>query len=721
MAEVHREAVIAAPPPVVWDLLVDPEYMDSWFFLEMKTLSADKIDLGARSEVVYTVGGKELRATMEVTEYQEGRSFTQRMLDEGGQADADRPSVRIEVVPHGTGAEVTSTVTYPAGSGMGSKLFATSRAHLEAAFQKKALERLGARAVTRVSEIAAANEAAPEPVLSEGISESDSTGTPPDPESSSSSAEVQTESPHAEIPPAPPMPRESSEVDGPTSTEKPSFGESDFEGSSNETAFDAVPPAPPMPEEPLEEQPKGTSAVEAQPAESRERTDYDYTAGISEGDRKANQEKPQSQASGDLANSITEALSKLELGEPDARKILTLWAAGRPLVDGSVFEAPFEVEVEHRFLCLVVRLVETRGEEWVHSPANQPIPKLPTYSSLIESVEASVPTDFEERSWQLIKEGSEKVVRCPANCSGGQQHCHKCMGGQVACPPCLGSGQQTKTEHGPNGQRYERRYQCSFCAGSGRQPCRLCRGSGWLTCSTCGGSSEVFEYLVGRITNSPEVKTFEGQTHSPGGKKMAAKEWSTLHLSPGLKAPDGLPGDLAGTIDEELAAAGPNERLRKLEIRVLPTARIRLADLPEANIRIVGESKQVVASKISSKKRVYVAWTLAVVLAIAGLIGYLVLSNQGGSTAAVDGGSLAANGGAERTLSAEQLEAEIASQVGFIGGGRVDDIVCGGEVSTAASSEASCTVTRPDGLEIPIVATYAGENLRVDVPSWFSG
>ncbi len=86
--------------------------------------------------------------------------------------------------------------------------------------------------------------------------------------------------------------------------------------------------------------------------------------------------------------------------------------------------------------------------------------------------------------------------------------------------------------------------------------------------------------------------------------------------------------------------------------------------------------------------------------------------------------TLAPEGPEVTTLDAEELEAEIAAKVGFQTDEPIEpqDVSCEGEVSSLGGSTASCLVYRSDGLELPLIISYEGGEVLIDIdPSFAPG
>lgn len=308
------------------------------------------------------------------------------------------------------------------------------------------------------------------------------------------------------------------------------------------------------------------------------------------------------------------ALSGLDISAEAAQRILIEWASHKPLVDEKMFSGALAVENSPRIACRFVRLIETRQEkEGLVRPQEQ-VPSLQRYTGALDAVTVPEPPDFEHRSWRLILAGSEQQTPCPANCANGGQHCSRCHGrGHTRCVLCQGSGQKHETRY-INGQVSHRHQMCPLCAGSGHQRCTGCRGSGWVPCETCRGAGSMISFVLGEIGHTPtEIRISERLPDEVTESKLPRSEWALIATMPGDSVPDVVPGQLRTELSRELEAHEAGERKRQLEIHVLPLARIRITDHPEAAVQIAGTSGVVFASGLASRRRL--GWGAALVAA----------------------------------------------------------------------------------------------------------
>jgi hypothetical protein len=626
MPTVSRKATFAAPAQIVWATLVDPSWAGSWFGAETSITKVSGEGLGARQEVTASVKGKGVSLVIETTDYEEGRLLTQRLVEVGGKQIDGLTELACELSEHGTGTAVTVSSTVPEAKGFMGKMVGFGRAHLEAAAAQQTLKRLERLVVQRYDlslesqgVAGAAGERDPE-----GASGSEtSTG-----EDTAVSSEIPKAPPQAEMPGFSELKEQSGETPMVPSEDDGQPAESDSAAPSQETseaqsearlasshsdqASSAVeiPQAPPMPEQPeppqqLEADPPNGESDDAV-NESIEGRDQDRAGG-----------SDLSRTGSAQVVSVTEALDAVTPKEGVILERVQSWARTHPLIQTSRFSGAMTLEFNPAWQCIVTRVIEERDEFPAHVPSNHGVPDVPRYGGLLESIPVEPPTDFEERSWNLIRQDSEQVVPCPASCAGGQVQCTRCQGGTVLCSSCIGSGQRTETRRGAGGQTYQATTQCSWCGGSGRRPCGTCRGNGWLVCPDCDGSSGVIQFTCALISNRPEavaVGTTEELPPEIKLKKVNVEEWQRIVLSDGTSVPAGLPEALSNRLQAELEEIRPTERLRKLEIQVLPVTTV----IPErggaARVHVVGEGGRVFSHKANSKNRLQAISALLVML-----------------------------------------------------------------------------------------------------------
>ena len=308
------------------------------------------------------------------------------------------------------------------------------------------------------------------------------------------------------------------------------------------------------------------------------------------------------------------ALATLHLDVQQARQVLSAWASHQLLVDEKIFPSDLHVDNDPLVACTLVRMIETREGKQDSIPAHQQLPCLQRYSVGLDAVTVPETTDFESKSWRLILAGSERQALCPAGCKDGWQPCKKCQGGQVRCASCGGTGKHRHTDYSKQ-RPVERVERCSDCAGSGTQPCRTCNSSGWVTCKTCQGAGALIYFVRGEIDHKPTPAGFsEPLPPEIKAKKITPGEWVVLSTTPGQSIPDLIPAELCDALSREIDRRPANELLRKLEVRGLAHAVVRLPDQPEASVRIVGKSRIVFASGVKSRKRIQ--WLVAGIVII---------------------------------------------------------------------------------------------------------
>ena len=295
--------------------------------------------------------------------------------------------------------------------------------------------------------------------------------------------------------------------------------------------------------------------------------------------------------------------------------------------------------------------------------------------------------------------------------------CRRCQGGTVMCSSCLGSGQKTETRQGAGGRSYQQSSPCSWCGGSGRRPCDTCRGNGWLICADCDGSSQVIQFTCATIRNRPDTVTVSTRSAAPSEikfKKVDPEEWTRVSLSDGSSVPEGLPSELSSELEAALKDVEPGERLRKLEVNVLPVTTVTPEGTTGTRAHVIGEGGKVFTRKTVSMKRVLLTGLLLALL----IIGLLVAIQ---SRAPADGTPGTGSGAA--AFSPEELEAEISTRVEFQTGERIDpeDVSCEPESSTPGRSTASCSVIRSDGLVLPLIVSFTEGRILIDVDPSFSG
>lgn len=621
MPTVSRTATLAAPLEVVWKTLVDPSWSGSWFGAETSIIKVSGNGLGVRQEITASVKGKGVSLVIETTGYEEGRVLTQRIVEIGGKAIDGLTELACELSAHGTGTAVTVTSSVPEGKGFMGRMLGLGRAHLETAAAQQTLKRLERLAIERYN-------AAPDHTTGEASSKD----VNPDAERSLRSPAPGNEL-GQEVPQAPPqeeMPGFSGSAERPSQAGPPgASGHSTGELGKGEepraveqapqsampqfepdqpVSPSGIPEAPPMPKqpEPASAQPVGTRP-EAEPV-----VQASSSPEVSPGTQ-AGETGPEP------ADSVTQALAAITPSEEVILERINSWARRNPLVRSGRFTSSPTLEFNPVWECLITRVIEERDEGAMHVPSNKPIPELPRYDCLLESIPVELPTDFEERSWSLIRAGSERVVPCPASCAGGQVQCRRCQGGTVMCSSCLGSGQKTRTRQGAGGQSYQESYPCSWCGGSGRRPCDTCRGNGWLICADCDGSSEVNQFICATILNRPDTVTVSTHSAAPSEikfKKVGPEEWTQVSLSDGSSVPAGLPDELSAELETALKDVEPGERLRKLEIRVLPVTTVSTDEPQGARAHLVGEGKKVFTRKTVSMKRVFLTGLLLALLLV---------------------------------------------------------------------------------------------------------
>jgi hypothetical protein len=320
------------------------------------------------------------------------------------------------------------------------------------------------------------------------------------------------------------------------------------------------------------------------------------------------------------------ALPKAE----EARSLLQAWAAAKRFVDANAFDADLELSDATICRSTVVRLVETRREEYTTVPGDR-VPVSGSYRGSISLVEVPPPTGFQAERWELAMDGSVSTYRCPSGCVDGQQRCTWCGGRGVnpcpptkSCPRCSGSGTQSNY----SGQGQPTKGPCSNCAGRGQVPCSSCGGAGQKTClpcmgqgsstcKTCGGTSAVTEFQKGVIDRRPVEATIE--TDPPADVKVPKHGiWKKYGPFPGTAPPAGLPAAVQTQLAAEVTKRPDGELLRKVDVEVFPIVAIAYQRDDEMKAAyLLGQERNVQARgirKVRLDRRVLVGLSVLIVL-----------------------------------------------------------------------------------------------------------
>ncbi|WP_151773434.1 hypothetical protein [Streptomyces abyssomicinicus] len=273
----------------------------------------------------------------------------------------------------------------------------------------------------------------------------------------------------------------------------------------------------------------------------------------------------------------------------------------------------------------VERLVETRTERErpTRKPGSVDLSALPRYTSLaLYKTEPATDLGSAPRTWNLVREGSEREEGC-VTCSDGWQKCPHCGGsGVLDCRPCdavkCAACEATTpcTACGGSGDRKERprrvrlseedrrrrtrcgacgrsRAACPVCAGHGRAGCARCDRSQVVDCAKCENGIRRHKECegTGRWTVYREAsirwdRTDPERIHWPSSQEVpervrrqasARGSWRTTRL---VGEDPALPAELTdGTRAAIAARLRPveNELLQEASVRTMPMARATVA------------------------------------------------------------------------------------------------------------------------------------------------
>jgi hypothetical protein len=273
----------------------------------------------------------------------------------------------------------------------------------------------------------------------------------------------------------------------------------------------------------------------------------------------------------------------------EARSRLAAWARRRRTVPDDLFDGPLEVRDASVTTLLVTRLLERREERPV--VVTTPPVTLAVYQAPLERVEVGY-QGWGAHRWEGLRDGSLRPVQCAACAATGQVVCTFCNGrGSLVCWPrqvcrwCGGSGRGRRLLRGsftPNCARCAGSGQqvCVRCRGSGWRPCQLCAG-GWVRCPVCAGSGMQVEYLHGQVRFWPELAEITFGDPRPLGRGARSHQRRRGQATRPGELP-GLPPEIAGRADQELARWPQGQVRVKVEVLVLPAAEVTWDDAGQA-------------------------------------------------------------------------------------------------------------------------------------------
>ena len=321
----------------------------------------------------------------------------------------------------------------------------------------------------------------------------------------------------------------------------------------------------------------------------------------------------------------------------EARQTLTAWAETKRLVANDTFVGDLEIADASIARILITRLVETRIVQRLDIAGDSPPYISNLFVGSLNGVDVGAPTDFAERQWDLLEQGSVVTRQC-TTCVAGRVTCLACAGrGTHACPPtqqCWTCGGQGSIDVSPSnrGSSPARHRQpcrgcagggqipCTQCHGSGQQMCNSCRGQGSHECNSCQGTGVRTSFVQGTILRKQAREDLRWPNDPPSISKLKDDRWPPFQRYAADGIPDGLPADASSMLVTALRQSVPGELLRRVDISVLPITRVihgRDANRSR-DAYIVGHEKAVQAKGV---RRVPVSRRLAIVAAsLAGVL-----------------------------------------------------------------------------------------------------
>jgi DnaJ-class molecular chaperone len=273
-------------------------------------------------------------------------------------------------------------------------------------------------------------------------------------------------------------------------------------------------------------------------------------------------------------------------GDADIRAVLQAWASKKRFVSDDAFEG--ELKVSDASLCrfTIRRMVETRTTSSVQQAINHGLPTA-RYGGDLGSIHVPAPTGFKSATFHSMLNGSERELPC-SKC-GGQ--------GWIPCRWCQ------------NGYRMVTRTDAQGRQSTGQEMCMACFGKGKNKCSgTCRGTGRVVSFTMAAIDQKPTL--FEGgeEPSSEIGRKWLSpsrlSEWRGFGPFSGEALPTGMCGTVASKMAARLGDRPNGERLRRLDVVVLPVTKVEYSHAGlEAVAYVVGKSRNVIAVPPGTRKR----------------------------------------------------------------------------------------------------------------------
>ena len=272
----------------------------------------------------------------------------------------------------------------------------------------------------------------------------------------------------------------------------------------------------------------------------------------------------------------------------EVRDRLTAFARSRILVADDHFGGQLELVDASVARLTVTRLTQRISERRMWTPVEQP--SLPEYG---DDLAASVgpATTWAPSTWVGVRTGSVRPRSCTACGGDGRMRCQQCQGTMFErCEPL----EPCALCHG-TGKRYPRRtalirtvcdvcngrggVPCSFCAGLGRRGCTVCT-DGHVGCHRCRGYGQLTEYLEGTVERVAETEVFlVGDTGGLGRRELeeSSHHFRKLATLTRWRAVPGLPEPVAAAVRAALEDKRPGQLRQKVDIAVLPAARVSYA------------------------------------------------------------------------------------------------------------------------------------------------